>query len=82
MPVVEREGAQMTGPRVEVVCRRCGGYGVTLYPCLNPEGDDPGVKVECADCGGTGCLVQELWDGWKPDPLVLEMLATYRDARS
>lgn len=68
---------ELTGPRVEVVCGRCGGYGVTVYPEPDPESVRVGRSETCGTCGGAGCLWAELWDGWKPDPRVVEMLATY-----
>lgn len=74
------KGIYLTGPRVEVVCRRCGGYGVTVYPDPDPESVRVGRSETCGDCCGTGRLVVELWSGWVPDPKVLEMLATYEDA--
>lgn len=71
------QAGYLTGPRVEVVCRRCGGYGVTVYPEPDPNSTRVGHSETCAECGGTGCLMAELWSGWGADPKVVEMLATY-----
>lgn len=53
---------------VKIVCRSCGGYGVTILPGAGKSLK----KQDCFSCDKRGWKWAECWNSWEPNPDTLK----------